>query len=104
VVDAAGPGFLRFPGAWNDDGARGLASPAGGALDPRQDTNAPPILRLFLGFAAFAWGVSVMGVFVSWSAAVEALRGLGAQPIGYDRILDYWLRMASGAFALAKCW
>lgn len=62
------------------------------------------LLRLFLGFAAFAWGVSVMGVFMSWSAAVEVLRGLGAQPIGYDRMLDYWLRMASGAFALVGCW
>lgn len=62
------------------------------------------LLRLFLGFAAFAWGVSVVGVFMSWSAAVEALRGLGAQPIGYDRMLDYWLRMASGAFALVGCW
>jgi len=62
------------------------------------------LLRLFLGFAALAWGVSVMGVFMSWSAAVEALRGLGAQPIGYDRMLDYWLRMASGAFALVGCW
>jgi len=31
VVDAAGLGFLRFPGAWNDDDARGLAGPAGGA-------------------------------------------------------------------------
>lgn len=62
------------------------------------------LLRLFLGFAAFAWGVSVVGVFLSWSAAVEALQGLGAQPIAYDRMLDYWLRMAAGAFALVGCW
>jgi hypothetical protein len=62
------------------------------------------LLRLFLGFAAFVWGISVVGVFLSWSAAVEALRGLGAQPIAYDRMLDYWLRMASGAFALVGCW
>lgn len=62
------------------------------------------LLRLFLGFSAFAWGVSVVGVFVSWSAATDALQGLGAQPIAYDRMLDYWLRMASGAFALVGCW
>jgi hypothetical protein len=62
------------------------------------------LLRLFLGFSAFAWGVSVVGVFVSWSAAADALQGLGAQPIAYDRMLDYWLRMASGAFALVGCW
>lgn len=62
------------------------------------------LLRLFLGFAAFAWGISVFGVFLSWSAAVEALQGMGALPIAYDPMLDYWLRMAAGAFALVGCW
>lgn len=62
------------------------------------------LLRLFLGFAACAWGISMVGVFASWSAASQALQGLGAQPIPYDRMLDYWLRMASGAFALVGCW
>jgi hypothetical protein len=45
-----------------------------------------------------------LGVFLSWSAAANALQELGAQPIAYDRMLDYWLRMASGAFALVGCW
>jgi hypothetical protein len=58
------------------------------------------LLRLFLGFSAFAWGISVVGVFLSWPAAAQALQGLGAQPIAYDPMLDYWLRMAAGAFAL----
>lgn len=62
------------------------------------------LLRLFLGFSAIAWGVSVCGVFLSWTAAAQALEGLGAQPINYDPMLDYWLRMASGAFALIGCW
>ncbi len=62
------------------------------------------LLRLFLGFAAIAWGLSVFGVFASWSAAEQALRGLGAQPIHYDRMLDYWLRMAAGAFTLIGGW
>jgi hypothetical protein len=61
-------------------------------------------LRLFLGFAACAWGASVFGVFLSWSAASQALEGLGAQPIAYDRMLDYWLRMAAGAFTLIGGW
>ncbi|HLP75681.1 MAG TPA: hypothetical protein VK327_02075 [Candidatus Paceibacterota bacterium] len=61
-------------------------------------------LRLFLGFSAFVWGVSVFGVFLSWPAASQALEGLGAQPIAYDPMLDYWLRMASGAFTLVGCW
>jgi hypothetical protein len=46
------------------------------------------------------WGVSVYGVFATWDAAEIALCGMGADPIAYDRMLDYWLRMASGAFAL----
>jgi hypothetical protein len=58
------------------------------------------LLRLFLGFSAFAWGVSVFGVFLSWSDAAEQLQALGAGPIAYDKMLDYWLRMAAGAFAL----
>ena len=62
------------------------------------------ILRILLGFAALAWGVSLVGVFLSWPAAAGALEGLGAKPITYDPMLDYWLRMASGAFALIGCW
>lgn len=62
------------------------------------------LLRIFLGFSAFAWGVSAFGVFLSWSAASQALEGLGAKPVAYDPMLDYWLRMASGAFALVGCW
>lgn len=58
------------------------------------------LLRGFLGFAALIWGVSVCGVFATWDAAEIALCGMGADPIAYDRMLDYWLRMASGAFAL----
>jgi len=60
-------------------------------------------LRLFLGLAALTWGIAVVGVFMSWSVATQALEGLGAQPIAYDRMLDYWLRMAAGAFALIGC-
>ena len=58
------------------------------------------LLRAFLGFSAIAWGISAFGVFLSWPTAVNVLQGLGAQPIAYDRMLDYWLRMAAGAFTL----
>ena len=61
-------------------------------------------LRFFLGFSALVWGVSVFGVFAPWAAAVEALQGLGAERISYDRMLDYWLRMAAGAFTLVGAW
>ena len=62
------------------------------------------LLRLFLGFAAFAWGVSVVGVFASWPQVNRLAQGMGAQPIAYDPMLDYWLRMAAGAFALIGVW
>jgi hypothetical protein len=62
------------------------------------------LLRLFLGFAAFAWGISAVGVFVNWPTAERVLEGWGAQPIAYDKMLDYWLRMAAGAFALLGGW
>jgi len=62
------------------------------------------LLRIVLGFAAVTWGVSFFGVFASWQQASEGLQGLGAKPIAYDPMLDYWLRMASGAFGLIGCW
>jgi hypothetical protein len=61
-------------------------------------------LRLFLGFSALVWGISVVGVFVSWTEADQLLEGLGAKRIPYDPMLDYWLRMAAGAFALVGVW
>jgi len=57
-------------------------------------------LRVLLGFCAVAWGVSFLGVVVPWPLAQGALQGWGARPSPYDPMLDYWLRMASGAFAL----
>lgn len=62
------------------------------------------LLRIFLGFSALMWGVSFYGVFASWSATEQALQGLGTKPISYDPMLDYWLRMASGAFGLIGVW
>ena len=58
------------------------------------------LVRGFLIFAGLAWGVSAFGVFSTWNAAAQALQALGAKPITYDRMLDYWLRMAAGAFTL----
>ncbi|HET7625122.1 MAG TPA: hypothetical protein VFM25_07645 [Verrucomicrobiae bacterium] len=61
-------------------------------------------MRLFLGFSALAWGVSAIGIFISWSKAEKFLEGLGANPIAYDPMLDYWLRMAAGIFAMLGAW
>lgn len=60
-------------------------------------------LRVFLGLAAVTWGAAVAGVFLSWDTAAAAMEGFGAGAVEYDRMLDYWLRMASGAFGLIGC-
>ncbi|BCU76945.1 hypothetical protein [Luteolibacter sp. LG18] len=68
------------------------------------------ILRLGLLFSACGWGISFWFTFVPWDEAADQLQGMGARPLRYDPILDYWLKMASSAFgcigvasALA-CW
>ena len=62
------------------------------------------LLRLFLFFAALGWGVTGVGVFASWPQVNDIAQGMGAKPIAYDPMLDYWLRMISGAFALVGLW
>jgi len=64
------------------------------------------LLRLFLGFAAFAWGISVVGVFASWVSPSE--RGL--QPASTRKLLWTAKRhkcrapRLAGAFALIGGW
>ena len=58
------------------------------------------LLRTILFFCALVWGVAVYGVFAHWDNAAGALRILGATEIAYQPLLDYWLRMAAGAFTL----
>lgn len=62
------------------------------------------LLRLFLLFSAFGWGVCIVGLFASWPQVNEIAQGLGAKPIAYDPMLDYWLRMICGAFTLVGVW
>ena len=56
------------------------------------------LLRLLLFASAFAWAVSVAGVVLPRSDVVMALNGLGAKEVPADPMLDYWFRMAAGAF------
>ena len=62
------------------------------------------LLRLFLAFSAFIWGVCLVGVFASWPQINSIAQGMGAKPITYDPMLDYWLRMVCGAFTLVGAW
>ena len=55
-------------------------------------------LRLGLLVSAIGWGISFYFTFGSWKAATDQLRGMGADPIVYQPLLDYWLRMASSVF------
>lgn len=56
------------------------------------------ILRLGLLFSSIGWGISFFFTFASWDLASEQLHLMGARPITYDPLLDYWLRMASAGF------
>jgi hypothetical protein len=62
------------------------------------------LLRLSLLFSAFGWGVCIVGVFASWPQVNAIAQKLGAKPIAYDPMLDYWLRMICGAFTLVGVW
>ncbi len=56
------------------------------------------LLRMFLLLGALTWGAAIPGIFLGWNSAASALKGLGAEVIEYDKMLDYWLRMASAGF------
>ena len=45
-----------------------------------------------------------MGVFASWEQVNCIASSMGAKPIAYDPMLDYWLRMICGAFTLVGVW
>ncbi|OGV62828.1 MAG: hypothetical protein A2283_02680 [Lentisphaerae bacterium RIFOXYA12_FULL_48_11] len=56
------------------------------------------VLRMLLLFSAFAWGMSVFGVFLPWEKSVAVLNGFGAKTIPNDPMLNYWVRMTAGAY------
>lgn len=57
------------------------------------------ILRLLLLGAGLGWGLTVVGVFLPWDFAIEHLKTFGGSgEIPNDVMLNYWMRMASGAF------
>ncbi|KAB2661933.1 MAG: hypothetical protein DVB31_11815 [Verrucomicrobia bacterium] len=62
------------------------------------------LLRWTLVASGIAWAASVFGIFLPWDAAERALVGLGAGAIPRDPMLEYWLRMAAGAFTFVGIW
>lgn len=68
-------------------------------------------LQLGLLVSAIGWGISFFFTLAPWEAATMQLYKMGAGPIAYQPLLDYWLRMASSVFgcigvgsALACVW
>jgi hypothetical protein len=59
---------------------------------------------MFLLFSAIGWAVCIVGLFASWPQINSIAQGMGAKPIAYDPMLDYWLRMICGAFTLVGVW
>jgi hypothetical protein len=58
------------------------------------------ILRLLLVGAGLGWGLTIVGVFLPWEVATEHLEKFGGSgEIPDDHMLNYWMRMAAGAFA-----
>jgi hypothetical protein len=55
-------------------------------------------LRVGLALSAVGWGISFYFTFAPWDVAMEQLTFMGADPIAYQPLLDYWLKMASCAF------
>ncbi len=57
------------------------------------------ILRLLLLGAGLGWGLTIIGAFLPWDWATEHLEKFGGSgEIPNDVMLNYWMRMASGAF------
>lgn len=57
------------------------------------------ILRILLLGAGLGWGLTIVGAFLPWELATEHLEKFGGSgKIPNDVMLNYWMRMASGAF------
>ena len=55
-------------------------------------------LQIGLIFSSMGWGISFIFTFSNWDSASDQLYLMGAEPIEYQPLLDYWMKMASAAF------
>ena len=55
-------------------------------------------LQVGLIVSAIGWGMSFFFTFAPWSVAADQLENMGAGPMPYHPLLDYWLKMASSVF------
>ena len=56
--------------------------------------------RIFLLAGAIGWGVSILGVLLPWSVMDIVLQNMGAASPITDLQIQYWFRMATGAWSI----
>ena len=56
--------------------------------------------RIFLLAGAIGWGVSILGVLLPWSVMDIVLQNMGASAPITDVQVQYWFRMATGAWSI----
>ena len=56
--------------------------------------------RIFLLAGAIGWGVSILGVLLPWSVMDIVLQNMGAASPITDLQVQYWFRMATGAWSI----
>ena len=56
--------------------------------------------RIFLLAGAIGWGVSILGVLLPWSVMDIVLQNMGAASPMTDLQIQYWFRMATGAWSI----
>jgi predicted neutral ceramidase superfamily lipid hydrolase len=65
---------------------------------PAKGTLKYAALRFALLLGGLGWSISFAFTFSSWQTSTDLLYGMGAKPIEYQALLDYWLKMASALF------
>ena len=65
---------------------------------PSITTNKYKLLKFALLLGSVGWGISFYFTFTSWENSTNQLYQMGATPIQYQPLLDYWLKMASSLF------
>ena len=56
--------------------------------------------RIFLLAGAIGWGISILGVLLPWSVMDIVLQNMGAASPVTDVQVQYWFRMATGAWSI----
>ena len=56
--------------------------------------------RIFLLAGAIGWGISILGVLLPWNVMDIVLQNMGAASPITDVQVQYWFRMATGAWSI----